>query len=245
MIGSVAVHAVLVWVIAAADRDGAPSGTKPTSASITIVDVVEFDLLPTEEPPARESGGAGDPSTPAHAARAARTTTTATRSRPTGVEDPRGAITIDHADPRGELASDGHDESGAVANGALAFDGRGMGLGRGGSGRGMGVGFGDGGAIQRIEKLSPPPAPKASLARPARLIYPTRQRAVEDAELFIARVIVDDEGYVVGAKLVRGFGGRRDEVASQMIWKFRYDPARDDDGRVRRSTLDQRFLVGP
>ena len=58
-------------------------------------------------------------------------------------------------------------------------------------------------------------------------------------------MIVDDDGFVAGAKIVRGFGGRRDVVASQMIWHFRYAPALDDAGRPIRSTLDQRFLVGP
>lgn len=245
MIGSVAVHAVLVWLIAAGDRDGAPTGTGAAPAPITIVEAVDVDLLPTEEAPPREPGGAPAGGAPS-LARQARAI--GARSRSIETEDPRGAITIDHADPRGELANDGHDASGLLSSDALAFDGRGMGLGnagRGGAGRGTGIGFGDGGTIQRIENLSPPPAPRASLARPARLIFPTRQRDVEDAELFIARVIVDDDGFVAGAKLVRGFGGRRDEVASTMIWKFRYDPARDDEGRAIRSTFDQRFLVGP
>lgn len=57
------------------------------------------------------------------------------------------------------------------------------------------------------------------------------------------RVTVDADGFVAGATLVRGFGGRRDEVASAQIWRFRYDPARDDDGRPVRSVLEQRFLV--
>ena len=58
-------------------------------------------------------------------------------------------------------------------------------------------------------------------------------------------MVIDDDGLVARAKLVRGFGGRRDEVASQMIWHFRYAPALDDVGQPIRSTLEQRFLVGP
>lgn len=88
-----------------------------------------------------------------------------------------------------------------------------------------GIGFGDGGSVTRPQLLEPPPAPRGdppSQARPAQLIYPTRHRDVDDAELFIARV-----------------------VASQMIWHFRYAPALDDAGKPIRSTLDQRFLVGP
>ncbi|MEO8704631.1 MAG: hypothetical protein ABI867_31540, partial [Kofleriaceae bacterium] len=79
--------------------------------------------------------------------------------------------------------------------------------------------------------------------RPARLIFPSRERDAEDGTLFIARVIIDSDGYVVGAKLVRGFGGPRDTEASDLIWRFRYAPALDDDGHPIRSTLDQRFLV--
>ncbi|MCW5805071.1 MAG: hypothetical protein KIT31_22055, partial [Deltaproteobacteria bacterium] len=89
------------------------------------------------------------------------------------------------------------------------------------------------------------PAPRpASKARPARLIYPGNHRKSEPSEQFIARVDVDDDGYVVGAKLVQGFGGRRDEQAAQLIFRFRYAPALDDDGHPIRSTLDQPFLVG-
>ena len=82
-----------------------------------------------------------------------------------------------------------------------------------------------------------------SKARPPRLIYPTREREAEEGEPFVARVIVDHEGYVVGARLVRGKGGPRDAVASEMIWRFRYAPALDAAGMPIRATLDQPFLV--
>jgi len=61
--------------------------------------------------------------------------------------------------------------------------------------------------------------------------------------MFVARIVVDNDGYVVGAHLVRGFGGPRDAEAANLIWRFRYDPALDDDGHPIRSTFDQRFLV--
>jgi hypothetical protein len=93
----------------------------------------------------------------------------------------------------------------------------------------------------------PPPviahAPRVSKARPARLVYPRRNREVGEGETFVARVTIDAEGYVVGARLVRGFGGRRDEEAASLIFKFRYAAALDEDGRPVRSTLDQNFLV--
>ncbi len=62
--------------------------------------------------------------------------------------------------------------------------------------------------------------------------------------MFVARLTVDTDGYVVGARLVRGIGGPRDELASQLVWRFRYAPALDDDGRAIRATIEQRFLVG-
>lgn len=129
--------------------------------------------------------------------------------------------------------------------GAISFDtGEGAGAG-GGRGNGRGIGFGDGGSIAPppAAQLVVPPAPRASKARPARLIFPSRQRDVDDGELFVMSVIVDRDGYVAGARLIRGFGGHRDDVASDQIWRFRYDPALDDDGRPIQSTVEQRFLV--
>ncbi|MBA3458295.1 MAG: hypothetical protein H0T42_34755 [Deltaproteobacteria bacterium] len=228
VIGSVAVHAVIAWLAFHGDREGAATARATSPVAVTMIEPVEVALLPSTED--------GAP---------ARTAPTRSRTIDT---DPRGSITVEHSDPRGDLPTGERDTSGELGDAGLRFDGRGMGLGRGGTGTGTGIGFGEGGKVAPGELLTPPPAPPGdppSRARPAQLIYPTRQRDVEDAELFIARVIVDDDGFVAGAKLVRGFGGRRDEVASQMIWRFRYAPALDADGRPIRSTLDQRFLVAP
>ncbi len=216
VIGSVVVHAVLGWLVLHGDREGTPTAPATKTAVISVVEPVEIELLP------ETAGGAPRGAPAAPAARA-----TSTRSRAVRT-DPRGEIRVERGDDRG--------------------GGLGGGGGQGGRGTGTGIGFGDGGSIARPHLLAPPPAPRGdppSKARPAKLIYPTRHRDVDDAELFIVRVIVDDEGYVAGAKLVRGFGGRRDEVASQMIWQFRYAPALDDLGQPVRSTLEQRFLVGP
>lgn len=90
----------------------------------------------------------------------------------------------------------------------------------------------------------PPPTPPPSKARPPRLIYPARDRQSDEAETFVARLTIDADGYVVGAHLVRGLGSSRDELAAQLVWRFRYAPALDDDGRAIRATIDQRFLVG-
>jgi hypothetical protein len=112
-----------------------------------------------------------------------------------------------------------------------------------------GIGFGGGTGLGALAPPPPPPPPPAalaaprSLARPARLVYPSRERDVEESRLFVARLTIDTDGYVVGAHLVRGFGGPRDRDAADAIWRFRYDPARDDAGRPVRSVLDQKFLV--
>ena len=120
---------------------------------------------------------------------------------------------------------------------------------REGQGNGLGLGNGRGLAdlvpeVPRAPVPPPaPPAPRVSKARPARLIYPSRQTEVEEASLFVADVIVDDEGFVVGARLARGTGGPRDAEAGAAVWRFRYDPARDDDGVRIRSTVQQRFAI--
>lgn len=116
-----------------------------------------------------------------------------------------------------------------------------------GGGHGIGIGLGTGANLEIPDLPPPPPRPAvhevASRARPAKLIYPSREREVEDSRLYVARVVVDHEGYVVGAHLVRGFGGRGDDQAADLVWRFRYAPALDDAGRAIRSTVDQRFMI--
>ena len=133
-----------------------------------------------------------------------------------------------------------------TANGGIERDGDGgEGTGTGGN-RGAGIGFGDGGKIVIAEQqiVLPPPAEKpVSKARPAKLIYPKRERDLGADALFIARITVDTDGYVVGAKLVRGRQGPRDDEAADLIFRFRYLPALDDDGRAIASTFEQPFHV--
>lgn len=141
----------------------------------------------------------------------------------------RASRTASVAGVLGDLAGMGTEGGGGGAGG------------RGGGGGGLGAGAGGRGDALAI---SLPPAPKRSRARPARLIYPAREREVADGELFVARVTVDDHGYVVGAHLTRRLGSPRDDDAAGLIFKFRYEPALDDDGRPIRSTFDQPFAVG-
>jgi UTP--glucose-1-phosphate uridylyltransferase len=124
----------------------------------------------------------------------------------------------------------------------ISEDGDGIGLGTGtgtglGTGTGTGIGFG---AISPIKQLPAPPPPLISKQRPAKLLHPTRQTEVDEAELFVAVVTVDESGDVVGAHMTQSHPGSRGETASSMIWQFRYSPALDDDGTPVRSTFELR-----
>ena len=115
-----------------------------------------------------------------------------------------------------------------------------------GGNRGDGIGFGDGDRVVLAEELvmpAPPAEKPVSKARPAKLIYPTRQRDLGEEKLFVARVTVDTDGYVVGARIVRGRHGPSDGDAADLIFRFRYLPALDDDGHAIRSTFEQPFHV--
>jgi hypothetical protein len=87
------------------------------------------------------------------------------------------------------------------------------------------------------------PRPRESKARPAKLIYPARSSEVVDGNYFIASITVDREGFVTGARLTYGEIGPRRDQASSLIFRFRYLPALDDDGRPIPSTFDQQFIV--
>ena len=131
-----------------------------------------------------------------------------------------------------------------VTVGMEARDGHGNGIGNG-NGNGNGIGFGDGGGIAtRTATPAPPAPPPPSKARPAKLLQPTRDRAVEDDDdLFVARVTVDEGGDVVAVRFVTTHPGLRGDQASSAIWSFRYAPALDDEGLPIRSTFEQPFQV--
>lgn len=136
----------------------------------------------------------------------------------------------------GEIAIEGGTGDGGTGGG----EGGGI-----GGGHGRGIGLGDGGVIIQTIALPAPPEAPVSKARPPKLLYPKRQRhGVGADETFVARVTIDRDGFVVGAKLVHGLGDHRDEQAQSLIWRFRYAPALDDDGRAITATIDQPFMVG-
>jgi hypothetical protein len=95
--------------------------------------------------------------------------------------------------------------------------------------------FDGGGASASIAGL---PSPS-----PAKLIYPKKQSDMGEDKLFVARVTVDTDGFVVGARLLKGISGPRDSEATDLIFRFRYAPALDRDGRAVSSTFEQPFHV--
>jgi hypothetical protein len=82
-----------------------------------------------------------------------------------------------------------------------------------------------------------------SKARDPILVYPKRERPVEPDRLFVARLTIDADGRVVGAKLVRGVGGARDDKAMAAVWRFAYLPALDDAGTPIRARIEQQFMI--
>jgi hypothetical protein len=208
---------------------------------------IEVIAPPREAPQDVQGGGAprSDATKPGTSALASPTPSTGTRvaSRDRGrartrAQDLARAALADYVIDRS-----GSDASGGNLHGGDGGEGDGV-----GGNRGRGIGFGDGGHIVLDEQplALPEPAadvPAPSKARPAKLIYPKRTREMGEDQLFIARVTVDTDGYVVDAKLVRGISGPRDSEAADLIFRFRYLPALDDAGHAIRSTFEQPFHV--
>ena len=131
---------------------------------------------------------------------------------------------------------------------SIHTEGRGDGQGNGqGEGHGNGIGFGDGGGVRVARDVPPPPMPvipPPSKARPAKLIWPNRDLEVADESyLFVAKVTVDEDGSVVGARMLTSRPGSRAEQAADAIWSFRYLPALDERGVPVRSSFEQPFQV--
>lgn len=142
---------------------------------------------------------------------------------------------------------DVHVESARLSGDGDGGSGGGDGGGVGG-GHGAGFGLGNGGGVRVPDGVpappAPPPDPPVSKARPAKLIWPTRDEEVEDdASLFVATVTVDANGDVVGAHMKTMRPGAKSDRAANAIWTFRYAPALDDDGKPTRSTFEQPFQI--
>jgi hypothetical protein len=143
---------------------------------------------------------------------------------------------------RNESAAErsGNGNSSGSRNGSGGGNGSGN-----GNGNGNGIGFGNGAGVEALRDVpAPPPPPAVSKARPAKLIWPNRDLDVEDESyLFVAKVTIDEEGSVVGARMLTSRAGSRADHAANAIWTFRYAPALDDAGTPIRSTVEQPFQV--
>ena len=258
MLGSIALHAVVGVLVFAVARQPGSSGVstvrEPSLIAVEMANVPPHQ--PTRDPPAPADrfsiASDGGPRSARRTGKAFPGTGLGTPAGPGAghrERNPYRDVTtrIEQIGARGDNPGPKAGESGKDGGGETR-PGENRGDGTGGRGGG-GIGFGDGGGLALPASPAPPPPPSAALerprskARPARLIYPSRESEVDETTLFVARVVVDDEGFVVGAHLVHGFGGKRDETAEHAVWRFRYAPATDDDGHPIRSTVDQRFAV--
>jgi hypothetical protein len=240
ILGSIAVHAVIAALLLGIERRE-PAPPRPP---------IEIEVMaPGGQPPQQQAARAPQAARASQAAPASQAVL-ALRPAPAATAAPRPLPAPAVATP-GRLAITGYDHGarGSVGTGAGTSLGEGAGEGRGfGPGEGSSTSIGLGGLPSLPPPPRPPPPPPAekppSKARPPKLVYPARDRQGDESETFLARLTVDTDGYVVGARLVRGGPGPRAELASQLVWRFRYAPALDDEGRAIRATIDQRFLVG-
>jgi hypothetical protein len=232
--GSLVVHGAiaLVAVLALRAPSDERSALRPPPVPIEVIEVIELvgpsPAPPSPEPPAHAGGGPP-------ASTAARATHEVRAIAPRAAR--RSAI-ADEITMRIEPPGDGAGEAPGGRDGGLGD----------GPGRGIGFGAGRGDADAALAELAVPTpdlVPRPSQARPPTLIYPRRNRDVDDDRLFVARLTIDNDGFVVGAHLVRGRGEPGADRAASAVWRFRYRPALDAAGRRVTVTIDQRFLVDP
>jgi len=232
--GSLVVHGTIVLGVAAFLLRGPSARPCAWPKDVTIEVVAPLAPAPRAQPLLGPADGSPNERSPAPARAPRQVRGIAARAAAPPARTVETTMRI-------EPPSSGASEAGAV-------EGTGLGEATGGGGHG-GLGPGAGGPLDAAVivgplPLPPPePAPAASRARPPQLIYPARDREADDSLLFVARLTIDSEGFVVGARLVRGLGGRRDYQAASAVWRFRYRPALDADGRSIEATIEQRFLV--
>ena len=241
--GSLVAHGAIAVIVAALVAHGGDERTSGSVPPVAIELVSSARALSPPAPGATADAPAGA-STPAELP--PRPAPAAPRHAPVR---PAAAL---RAAPRLEPSTGPTGDAAVAASGDEPRDGvDGDPRAGGGAGRGNGIGFGAGGRIDstgvaaalRVPTPEPAPAPPPSRARPPRLIYPARDREIDESLLFVARLTIDPDGFVVGARLLRGPGGRSDERAASAVWRFRYSPALDDGGRPITATIEQRFAV--
>jgi hypothetical protein len=244
--GSLAVHGAIVLVAAIIARAPSADRSEPPRT-------VEIELVgPSPAPPSPQSpanaGGAAPASAPAprptqrarsESPRRADPDARSSHTRSIAPPAARRSALADEVTMRIEPPSAGAgDVSGGCDGGEPEAPA--------GAGRGIGFGAGRGdsdAALAAYAVPTPDLVPRPSQAQPPYLIYPRRNRDVDERTLFVARLTIDTDGYVVGAQLLGGRGERGAERAANAVWRFRYRPARDATGRPITVTIDQRFLV--
>jgi len=227
--GSLVVHGAIALVIVLA-RCGRPEVRTDGPARIAIDLVTPAPVVASPPPvpsPVTKAGGSSP--APPHALRHAHTAAASRRTVEAALRIEPPWIKTRETRETGAAAGPGRDD----------------GHGQGGHGGGIGAGLGGWNPSVMASPLPVPaaPEPEKARARPPRLIYPARDREVDDSLLFVARLTIDADGFVIGVRLVRGAGGVRDDQAQNAVWRFRYSPALDDDGRPIPATIEQRFLV--
>lgn len=200
-------------------------------------DAIEIEVAEAEEaePPPNAPEEAADPTDEDEAAEEA----PAPRRMAVRAEVPASEPEPGSGGAVGETADDGLAlgwTMGSILDGGGGGSGGG-GRGAGGAGQGRG-----GGGPRRAAAHAPPPRP-ASRARPPRLVYPKRFRDERDGEVFVALLTIDEDGWVVGVRLVHGVNPHADEKALEAVWRFHYEPALDRAGRPVRARVEQPFMV--
>lgn len=117
-----------------------------------------------------------------------------------------------------------------------------------GAGNGAGNGAGDGagarhGHGEKNHSNAPTQAPAPSRARPPELVYPKKDGPEREGQVFVVLLTIDKDGYVDGVRLRQGVNPHKDRKALDAIWRFRYRPALDDNGRPIAYKLVQRFML--
>jgi hypothetical protein len=225
--GSVMAHGVVALAAVIVTRARAVERPAPRPPP------VEIELVgpsPPQPSPERPAAAGGSPAARAPAPRAP------SRVRAVAPQAQRRSALDDEVTMRVEPPGDAAGDAPGGREGGLG-DGRGRGI-------GFGAGRGDADlAVAALAVPTPDLVPRASHARPPTLIYPRRNRDIDDERLFVARLTIDGDGFVVGVHLVHGRGQPGADRAASAVWRFRYRPALDAAGRPITVTIDQRFLV--
>jgi hypothetical protein len=250
--GSLAVHCAIALAIVVLLTDTPPAGRTGSAIGVAVEVIDSTPPLPRSSAPALPAPPvlpAGDmhsqvaepPRAPSPAHRATpRSPGTPPRAddaaRPEAVETTMRMEQLSEAG--GREAGGGSSHEGDDTGDAEGHDAR------GGPGRGIGLGNANGLAdLAAVASLPLPVPPRVSLARPPKLIWPTREGPTVESELYVARLRIDADGLVDGVRLIRRFRVPRDDDAEAAVWTFRYLPALDDDGHPTPATIEQSFMV--